>query len=79
MGDKPNHPFQLSFNTSLKADFQGARVTGRACGLCCESKTVPHLSRRRSWGPSKDTQREVGHEFLCNFTTFEQITGPVTA
>jgi len=27
MGEKQNQPFQLSFNTSLKIDFQGSRVT----------------------------------------------------
>ena len=27
MGDKQNEPFQLSFNASLKVDFQGSRVT----------------------------------------------------
>jgi len=27
MGDNQNGPFQLSFNASLKADFQGSRVT----------------------------------------------------
>jgi hypothetical protein len=27
MGDKQNQPFQLSFNPSLKVDFQGSRVT----------------------------------------------------
>jgi hypothetical protein len=27
VGDKQNQPFQLSFNTSLKIDFQGSRVT----------------------------------------------------
>jgi len=27
MGEKQNQPFQLSFNTSLKVDFQGSRVT----------------------------------------------------
>jgi hypothetical protein len=27
MGDEQNGPFQLSFNASLKIDFQGARVT----------------------------------------------------
>jgi hypothetical protein len=26
MGDKQNQPFQLSFNASLKVDFQGSRV-----------------------------------------------------
>jgi len=27
VGEKQNQPFQLSFNASLKVDFQGARVT----------------------------------------------------
>ena len=27
MGEKQNGPFQLSFNASLKVDFQGSRVT----------------------------------------------------
>ena len=27
MGETQNRPFQLSFNSSLKVDFQGARVT----------------------------------------------------
>ena len=27
MGEKPNEPFQLSFNASLRVDFQGSRVT----------------------------------------------------
>src|SRR5260370_26733177 len=27
MGEKQNQPFELSFNTSLRVEFQGARVT----------------------------------------------------
>jgi hypothetical protein len=27
VGEKQNHPFQLSFNPSLKVAFQGSRVT----------------------------------------------------
>ena len=27
MGETENHPFQLSFNSSLRVDFQGSRVT----------------------------------------------------
>ena len=27
MGEKPNQPFQFFFNSSLKVDFQGSRVT----------------------------------------------------
>lgn len=30
MGEKPNQPFQLSFNASRKVDFQGTRVTSEA-------------------------------------------------
>ena len=30
MGERPNQPFQLSFNASLKVDFQGSRVTSDA-------------------------------------------------
>ena len=30
MGESPNQPFQLSFNTSLRIDFQGSRVTSDA-------------------------------------------------
>jgi hypothetical protein len=27
MGEKQNRPFQLSFNSSLKIDFKGSRIT----------------------------------------------------
>ena len=27
MGEKQNQPFQISFNASLKVDFQGSRIT----------------------------------------------------
>jgi hypothetical protein len=30
MGEKQNQPFQLSFNSSLKVDFQGSRITSDA-------------------------------------------------
>ncbi len=29
MGETQNQPFQLSFNASLRVDFQGSRVTQR--------------------------------------------------
>jgi len=31
VGEKQNQPFQLSFNASLKVDFQGSRVTSDGC------------------------------------------------
>jgi len=37
MGEKQNGPFQLSFNTSLKVDFQGSRVTLDGCPILAES------------------------------------------
>ena len=33
MGKIQNRPFQLSFNSSVKVDFQGSRVTSDACLL----------------------------------------------
>ena len=37
MGEKQNQPFQLSFNASLKVDFQGSRVTSEGgLILVCE-------------------------------------------
>jgi hypothetical protein len=41
MGEKQNQPFQLSFNSSLKVDFQGSRVTSDS-GLIL----VPELDER---------------------------------
>ena len=32
-GEIQNRPFQLSFNSSVKVDFQGSRVTSDACLL----------------------------------------------
>jgi hypothetical protein len=45
MGEKQNGPFQLSFNTSLKVDFQGSRVTSD-CGLIL----VRELDERLGFG-----------------------------
>lgn len=41
MGEKQNQPFQLSFNASLKVDFQGSRVTF----LPCDEKRARHIDR----------------------------------
>jgi hypothetical protein len=45
MGEKQNQPFQLSFNSSLKVDFQGSRVTSDG-GLIL----VPELDERLGFG-----------------------------
>ena len=45
MGEKQNGPFQLSFNASLKVDFQGSRVTS-AGGLIL----VRELDERLGFG-----------------------------
>jgi len=45
MGEKQNQPFQLSFNASLKVDFQGSRVTSDA-GLI----VVRELDERLGFG-----------------------------
>jgi hypothetical protein len=42
MGDKQNQPFQLSFNASLKIDFQGSRVTSDG-GLVLVRELDEHL------------------------------------
>jgi hypothetical protein len=34
MGEREKQPFQLSFNASLKIDFQGSRVTSDGLILC---------------------------------------------
>ena len=38
MGDKQNQPVQLSFNASLKVDFQGSRVTSDGGGEANRAK-----------------------------------------
>jgi hypothetical protein len=45
MGEKQNQPFQLSFNSSMKVDFQGSRATSD-CGLI----VVRELDERRGLG-----------------------------
>jgi hypothetical protein len=37
VGEIENQPFQLSFNPSLKVDFQGSRVTSDSGLLWCAS------------------------------------------
>jgi hypothetical protein len=43
MGEKQNQPFQLSFNASLRIDFQRSRVTeeSRKNGSGCPAHSIP--------------------------------------
>ena len=49
MGEIQNRPFQLSFNSSLKVDFQGSRVTSDAgsCKTLRSSKIQANRCRKR--------------------------------
>jgi hypothetical protein len=47
LGEKQNQPFQLSFNASLKVDFQGSRVTSDG-GLILVRELGERLGRERS-------------------------------
>jgi hypothetical protein len=46
MGEKQNQPFQLSFNASLKVDFQGSRVTsdGGLILICAQTEIPVHTA-----------------------------------
>jgi hypothetical protein len=50
MGEKQNQPFQPSFNSSLKVDFQGSRVTSDG-GLML----VRELDERRGFSEPSNT------------------------
>jgi hypothetical protein len=55
VGESGNEPFELSFNRSLKVDFQGSRVTsdgsiGNRAGVGRASGHKAEISRLRSSG-----------------------------
>ncbi len=60
MGETQNQPFQLSFNASLKVDFQGSRVTSdggvrpQKCGLSLLPILFPLQSCIRGFGRRLD-------------------------
>ena len=58
MGEKENKPFQLSFNGSLKIDFQGSRVTSDG-GLILVRELDERLGLGKPWKsqPSSGLQR----------------------
>jgi hypothetical protein len=61
VGEKPNQPFQLSFNASLKVDFQGWRVTS-AGGLILVRELDGHLGFRQLNGQRlTDPRRETNY------------------
>ncbi len=68
MGEQPNQPFQLSFNPSLKVDFQGSRVTSDG-GLLLVRELDARLglseliSEHLTDSPHSLTQR-IGHRQL---------------
>jgi hypothetical protein len=54
VGETQKQPFQLSFNPSLKVDFQGSRVTSDGgLVLLCESDTPRVAGGLMSWAASK--------------------------
>jgi hypothetical protein len=56
VGEKQNGPFQLSFNASLKVDFQGSRVTSDG-GLIL----VRERDERLGCGPNQSIVEQTPH------------------
>ena len=48
MGEIQNQPFQLSFNTALKIDFQGSRSPPTAAWFWCRNSTSDSASENSS-------------------------------
>jgi hypothetical protein len=68
MGETQHQPFQLSFNVSLKVDFQGSRVTSNSGlipvrelheRLCLEKLIEEHLSDSRKGMNKQFTQADL--------------------
>ena len=76
MGEKQNEPFQLSFNASLKAAFQGSRVTSDG-GLIVIRELderlglgyliAEHLSDARRGKNTQLPLADLGNELNCCF------------
>ena len=74
MGEKQNQPFQLSFNASLRIDFQGSRVTSDG-GLIL----VRELDERLGFGELieehlADSRRGKNTQFLLPTCCANQCT-----
>jgi len=64
MGEIQNQSFQLSFNASLRVDFQGSRVTSDSGLVPVEDSSLgrlspvpapgPSQSRKVCWNPPRD-------------------------
>lgn len=60
MGETQKQPFELSFNSRLRVDFQGARVTSDG-GLLLVRELDRHLGFRRTHRTALD--RRTGKEY----------------
>src|SRR4029434_5702264 len=79
MGEKQNEPFQLSFNSSLRVDFQGSRVTSDG-GLIlvrelderlgCSELIAQHLTDYRA---GKNTQLSLAD--LLRQSVYSRLAG----
>jgi len=65
VGEKQNQPFQLSFNASLKVDFQGSRVTSDG-GLIL----VRELDERLGFGELMRQHLTDSHPAYLTFLDF---------
>ena len=80
MGEKQNEPFQLSFNASLKVDFQGSRVTSDGglilvrelderldVGKLIKPHLAARLARSRTWICASVAGPAIGYAPFCSF------------
>jgi hypothetical protein len=65
VGETQNRPFQLSFNSSLKVDFQGARVTSDGGLILPSVQQLSMTARVRAGEVSADAPREKGLSERC--------------
>jgi hypothetical protein len=72
VGETQNRPFQLSFNTSLKVDFQGARVTSDG-GLILVRELDERLGLSvliERWGKRVFSRRRFARREISHFRNY---------